>query len=448
MQIKVPWLLSRRRLLVAVVLDSLIFAFLCFFFCWYLIDLSWLVFVSTLLLWFCWLLISYVMGRYSGLKKLTSMPLSLQFLRLLFKTVGVVILSLFGTLFVLLLFSSSNIFVLFNTYLVPFSLSLFFFGILVQFAFVRFLRSTIPEISRWSYLGSYNGYQQLLKELCWSSLPVEIDYLSNQDLFSSFNTSILVDDLSAESPATLHRLNELHHRGVTVLSRLSWCESILQRFPPKMFSEADFFNVKFAFSMGSLDTRIKRLGDVIVSAALMIVSFPVILLAAIFIKLEDGGPIFYSQLRTGLYGQPFTVWKLRSMRPNAEQAGVQWSNSNDQRVTRIGSVLRRSRLDELPQLWTVFSGRMSLIGPRPERPEFDQDLMVHIPHYRLRHYMRPGLSGWAQVNYPYGASVNDSANKLSYDLYYLLNFSIWLDILIFFKTIRLVLNARGSQPMS
>ena len=100
------------------------------------------------------------------------------------------------------------------------------------------------------------------------------------------------------------------------------------------------------------------------------------------------------------------------MRPNAEQAGVQWSN-NDHRVTRVGSVLRRSRLDELPQLWTVFSGRMSLIGPRPERPEFDQDLMTLIPHFRLRHYMRPGLSGWAQVNYPYGASVNDSANKLN-----------------------------------
>ena len=190
MQIKIPWLLSRRRLLVAVVLDSLIFTVLCFFLCWYLIDLSSLVFVSTLLLWSCWLLISYVMGRYSGLKKLTSMPLSLQFLRLLFKTVGVVTLSLFGTLFALLLFYSSNVFVLFNTYLVPFSLSLCFFGVLVQFTFVRFLRSTIPEISRWSYLGSYNGYQQLLKELCWSRLPVEIDYLSNQDLFSSFNTSI------------------------------------------------------------------------------------------------------------------------------------------------------------------------------------------------------------------------------------------------------------------
>jgi len=162
--------------------------------------------------------------------------------------------------------------------------------------------------------------------------------------------------------------------------------------------------------------------------------------------LEDGGPIFYSQIRNGLGGFPYTIHKLRSMRIDAEQSGAQWVKRSDSRITKVGSFLRRTRLDELPQLWCVFAGSMSLIGPRPERPEFDQELEHHIPHYRLRYCVRPGLSGWAQVNYPYGASVEDAANKLSYDLYYLRNFSFWLDLLILFKTIRLVFNARGAVP--
>jgi lipopolysaccharide/colanic/teichoic acid biosynthesis glycosyltransferase len=132
------------------------------------------------------------------------------------------------------------------------------------------------------------------------------------------------------------------------------------------------------------------------------------------------------------------------MRVNAEARGAQWSGRGDPRITRIGRLLRVTRLDELPQLWAVLRGQMSLIGPRPERPEIEQELEQQIPHYRLRHLIRPGLSGWAQVNYPYGASLEDSANKLSYDLYYLRNFSFWLDLLILLKTMRLVFNARGA----
>ena len=135
------------------------------------------------------------------------------------------------------------------------------------------------------------------------------------------------------------------------------------------------------------------------------------------------------------------------MRIDAEQGGAQWSCRSDSRITKIGSFLRRTRLDEIPQLICVLNGSMSLIGPRPERPEMDQMLEQFIPFYKLRYSIKPGLSGWAQVNYPYGASVVDSANKLSYDLYYLRNFSFLLDALIFFKTIKLVFNARGSLPV-
>ena len=131
---------------------------------------------------------------------------------------------------------------------------------------------------------------------------------------------------------------------------------------------------------------------------------------------------------------------------DAERNGAQWVKRKDERITKVGSFLRRTRLDELPQLWSVLNGEMSLIGPRPERPEFDEQLVQKVPHYLLRQRIRPGLSGWAQVNYPYGASVDDADNKLSYDLYYLRNFSFWLDLLILFKTIKLVIRAQGSNP--
>ena len=130
---------------------------------------------------------------------------------------------------------------------------------------------------------------------------------------------------------------------------------------------------------------------------------------------------------------------------DAERNGAQWVKRKDARITKVGSFLRRTRLDELPQLWSVLNGEMSLIGPRPERPEFDEELVQKVPHYLLRQRIRPGLSGWAQVNYPYGASVDDADNKLSYDLYYLRNFSFWLDLLILFKTIKLLLST-GSNP--
>ena len=134
------------------------------------------------------------------------------------------------------------------------------------------------------------------------------------------------------------------------------------------------------------------------------------------------------------------------MKIKAELNGAQWVKRNDHRITKVGYLIRMTRLDELPQLINVLKGEMSLIGPRPERPEIDKKLSLHIPFYNYRYLVKPGLSGWAQVNYPYGASVKDSANKFSYDLFYMKNFSTWLDILIFFKTIKLVLNAKGASP--
>ena len=202
----------------------------------------------------------------------------------------------------------------------------------------------------------------------------------------------------------------------------------------------------FQLQPGRLAWRVKRLGDVVAASILLVVTAPVLALAAAAVWLEDGGPVLYRQVRTGLYGEPFTLWKLRSMRRHSEGAGAVWASPGDARITRVGHWLRRLRLDELPQLIAVLKGDMSLIGPRPERPEIEQSLEQHIPHYRIRHWIRPGLSGWAQVCYPYGASLEDSRIKLSYDLYYLRNAGLMLDLLILIKTIRLVATAQGAIP--
>ncbi len=181
---------------------------------------------------------------------------------------------------------------------------------------------------------------------------------------------------------------------------------------------------------------IKRFTDVVVSMIGLVLSAPLMLVAAIAIKLTSrGGPVLYSQERVGRFGRPFRIYKLRTMVTDAEQHGAQWASTNDSRITPVGGFLRKTRLDEVPQFWNVLKGEMSLIGPRPERPEFVELLENSIPFYVQRHLVNPGLTGWAQINYPYGASIEDARNKLMYDLYYIKNASVVLDVQIFLRTI-------------
>jgi len=194
---------------------------------------------------------------------------------------------------------------------------------------------------------------------------------------------------------------------------------------------------------GYFTMKLKRVVDLILVMVLLVILSPLMLLVILAIKLDSPGPVFYSQLRTGLYGKSFRVYKFRSMYQDAEKRGVQWADKDDPRVTRVGRWLRLLRIDELPQIWNVFKGEMSLIGPRPERPEFDTKLKEAIPYYELRYLVKPGITGWAQVLYPYGASIEDAYEKLAYDLYYIKNYSIWLDLAIAFKTIRVVFLGKG-----
>ncbi len=200
------------------------------------------------------------------------------------------------------------------------------------------------------------------------------------------------------------------------------------------------------FSSGrAISSAAKRIFDIFVSALLLAITAPVILFFALLVKIDSKGPAFYRQVRVGLYGQPFHVIKLRSMRTDAEAAGAQWASKNDPRVTRIGRFIRLVRIDELPQAWTVLKGQMSFVGPRPERPQFVSELEEQLRYYAERHMVKPGITGWAQINYPYGASIEDSRNKLEYDLYYAKNYTPFLDLIIILQTLRVVLWSEGAR---
>jgi sugar transferase (PEP-CTERM system associated) len=204
------------------------------------------------------------------------------------------------------------------------------------------------------------------------------------------------------------------------------------------------------FSEGFRKTRfllaVKRLVDIVVSSIGFVVAVPVLGLVALLVRCTSKGPVLYHQRRVGLHGRVFTVHKFRTMKVDAEQhTGPMWSTANDDRITVVGRFLRRTRLDELPQLWNVLIGEMSLVGPRPERPEFVSQLTASIPFYGQRHVLKPGLTGWAQIRYTYGASVEDAIEKLQYDLYYIKNLSVSLDFVIMLETIKTVILRKGAR---
>ncbi|WP_291990161.1 TIGR03013 family XrtA/PEP-CTERM system glycosyltransferase [Candidatus Accumulibacter sp. ACC007] len=193
-------------------------------------------------------------------------------------------------------------------------------------------------------------------------------------------------------------------------------------------------------------TGVKRLFDIVAASVLLLLAAPVMLLTMLMIILEDGFSVFYRQERVGLDGRLFNVIKFRSMRKDAESDGQpRWATANDDRVTRVGRIIRKLRIDELPQLYSVLTGDMSLVGPRPERPYFVDQLTRDVPFYAVRHSVKPGVTGWAQVSYHYGSTVDDSIQKLQYDLFYVKNHSLFLDVVILFQTVGVVLTGKGAQ---
>lgn len=200
------------------------------------------------------------------------------------------------------------------------------------------------------------------------------------------------------------------------------------------------------FRQDRFRNTVKRGFDLLASSSLLLVTLPVMLITALAIRLDSPGPVFYRQTRVGAGNEPFDIYKFRSMRQDAERDGVaRWAQGDDDRITRVGRIIRKLRIDELPQVINVFKGEMSFVGPRPERPFFVDQLSEQIPYFTARHSIRPGITGWAQVRYAYGASVHDAREKLQYDLYYVKNHTLFLDIVILLETVKVVLFGRGAR---
>jgi exopolysaccharide biosynthesis polyprenyl glycosylphosphotransferase len=234
-------------------------------------------------------------------------------------------------------------------------------------------------------------------------------------------------------------------QGVSVVDALTFWEREAGQIDP-VRAGAGWLTFSGGFAFDRRRRAAKRASDLVISAGFLLAILPLGLLTALAIRLESPGPIFYRQERVGLNGKVFRVWKFRSMRVDAEGDGVpRWAQTTDDRVTRVGRVIRKARIDEIPQVLNVLAGDMSFIGPRPERPFFVEQLREQIPHYDLRHCVRPGITGWAQVNYPYGASIEDATRKLAYDLYYLKKNDLLLDFAILVQTVRVVLFGLGAR---
>ena len=299
-----------------------------------------------------------------------------------------------------------------------------------------------------SLVGENASSQTLLE--AQTSYPTN-NYLSIDSINNLANwtkqswSGVLIDDTDRVlSDEMVRELMDMRLRGIYVYSLAGFCEHFWHKIPPSYLHD-DWFAFTSGFSIlhSRINVKLKQVVDFLAAALLLIITLPLTVLIAIAIKIDSPGPIFYSQVRTGLNSKKFKVYKFRSMYQNAERMGVQWTQEKDPRITKIGRLLRLTRMDELPQLWNILKGEMSLVGPRPERPEFDAQLRKEIPYYDVRYLVKPGITGWAQVCYPYGASIKDAYQKVAYDLYYLKNYSLLLDAAIALKTVRVILLGKG-----
>ncbi len=243
----------------------------------------------------------------------------------------------------------------------------------------------------------------------------------------------------------LRALLDCRLNGVRVTDLARFFERVHGKVPIELL-KVSWLIYGDGYRQGWLRTFVKRAFDIAVALLLLLVSLPLMLITAIVIASESGGPVIYRQVRVGRRGHCFTLLKFRSMAKDAEPGGAAaWASANDERITRVGRVIRRTRIDELPQLINVLRGEMSFVGPRPERPEFVDMLTKQIPFYAVRHSVKPGITGWAQVRYSYGATVEQAVRKLEYDLYYVKNHTLVLDMLILIETVRVVLLGEGAR---
>ncbi|MGL4987953.1 MAG: exopolysaccharide biosynthesis polyprenyl glycosylphosphotransferase [Cetobacterium sp.] len=242
----------------------------------------------------------------------------------------------------------------------------------------------------------------------------------------------------------IEKILKIKLKNTHVMGYLDYMLDIEKKIEVSQISEEWLLDAYgFEILRSKFQNKLKRIFDIGMSILILLLTFPIMIIAAVIVKIESPGAVIYSQARVGENEEEFLVYKFRSMRQDAEKDGAKWAQKNDPRVTKFGNFMRKTRIDELPQLLNVIRGDMSFIGPRPERMVFIKELEKQIPYYGLRHMIKPGLTGWAQVMYPYGATVEDAKNKLEYDLYYIKCYSLYLDITILFKTLKTVIFGKG-----
>ena len=453
MQIRLTWIYTRRRKIIAIIIDFWM-SILLYNYTYFRDFNSYPHQVVTLSIGSFWIIFSYILGRY---KKEKSISIQ-NFLISILKIFSLIIFGIFIYAFINW-FSSIIIFdellidqkdLLLKDIFIKSISNIGFFSLISQ-SLISILNYKIYDKKKlWIFYGNEEDYNKFLRELNYHSNHPEISFISASEQLKINNSrnlkGIIVNENNIINVDDLDNLYDIKLSGLEVINIIDWFDKEYHRIPTD-FIENNYQLIKKLKSIeDNYHNRIKRLGDIFVSFIIILITLPVFFIVSFLIYLEDKGPIFYTQTRSGLNGKIIKIIKFRSMHLNAEIDGIQWSKNNDKRITSIGRIIRALRIDELPQLFCVLFGSMSLIGPRPERPEIEKKLFKKVPYYKSKYILKPGISGWAQVNYHYGASVADTKQKLSYDLYYISNFSFFLDLLIFFKTIKLVLNAKGYKP--
>ena len=332
------------------------------------------------------------------------------------------------------------------------------FGIITifQIAFRYIVIMGVVEKERVVFVGENDYTEDLLESVKKDGQYVFVTSLNNTDmkvlgkeileLYNTKKFDVLVDftDKLLRDPKITEKLLQYKLEGLQYYNYLEFYETYENKLPISHLSPQWFLeNTGFEIYHNNFNLKAKRLLDLLFALLIGIFAAPVIVLAAIIVKLESKGPVFFIQERIGEGNKKFNIVKFRSMTTDAEKDGPQWASKNDNRVTKFGKIMRATRIDELPQLWNVLRGEMSFVGPRPEREFFIQQLEKEIPYYNLRHTVKPGLTGWAQVMYPYGASVEDAYRKLQYDLYYIKHHSIPFDVKVLLKTVTIVIFGKG-----
>tara|TARA_B100000886_G_scaffold61829_1_gene38292 strand:+ start:2621 stop:3979 length:1359 start_codon:yes stop_codon:yes gene_type:complete len=343
----------------------------------------------------------------------------------------------------------------FNTYYHIFHKGKFvfsFLSLLISTFFLEFFkRKEIKKMRNnrlWGFYGNKEKFYYFSK-LIKKNHPkenYEFKYITKNNALPSNYEGLILNHENDKEKLEEILDNTFYKNNINLYFLYDWFEIYLNRIPSDLLDLANFFKNFNRVKNNKIQIRLKRYGDIVFSIILLIITLPILIISGFLIWISDRGPIIYKQKRVGKNGKVFNIFKLRTMIINAEENGPKWVSKKDSRITFFGRILRKTRIDEVPQLICVINGDMSLIGPRPERPELEVKLKLEIKNYDLRHLIKPGLSGWAQVNANYAASVESVQLKHSYDLYYISNQSLWIDILILLKTIKVVFTGRGSEP--